>query len=131
MGKHTKMVIILVVYEFYGEGEGFWRRIKRRLHLPKIRTDRQTLWFLGKLHFPKILFFQVAPAPKGQMSLVHGGLVGVPGPLKISVFRIRIIWPDPDPDPDPDPYEETLIWIRVPKQNRDKLAYKSTKIIKI
>ena len=42
--------------------------------------------------------------------------------------RIRIIWPDPDPDP--DPYQETLIWIRVPKQNRDKLAYKSTKIIK-
>ena len=45
---------------------------------------------------------------------------------------------DPDPvgsvllaDPDPDPYQETLIWIRVPKQNRDKLAYKSTKIIKI
>ena len=24
--------------------------------------------------------------------------------------RIRIIWPDPDP------YQETLIWIRVPKQ---------------
>ena len=39
--------------------------------------------------------------------------------------RIRIIWPDPDP------YQETLIWIRVPKKNRDKLAYKSTKIIKI
>ena len=32
--------------------------------------------------------------------------------------RIRIIWPDPDPDP----YQETLIWIRVPKKNRDKLA---------
>ena len=30
-----------------------------------------------------------------------------------------------------DPDQETLIWIRVPKQNRDKLAYKSTKIIKI
>ena len=43
--------------------------------------------------------------------------------------RIRIIWPDPDLDP--DPYQETLIWILVPKQNRDKLAYKSTKIIKI
>ena len=45
---------------------------------------------------------------------------------------------DPDPEPvgsvllaDPGPYQETLIWIRVPKQNRDKLAYKSTKIIKI
>ena len=37
--------------------------------------------------------------------------------------RIRIIWPDP--------YQETLIWIRVPKNNCDKLAYKSTKIIKI
>ena len=45
-----------------------------------------------------------------------------------------------DPDPvgfvslarmDPDPYRETLILIRVPKKNRDKLAYKSTKIIKI
>ena len=32
---------------------------------------------------------------------------------------------------DPDPYQETLIWIRVPKKNRDKFAYKSTKIIKI
>ena len=32
---------------------------------------------------------------------------------------------------DPDPYQESLIWIRVPKKNRDKLAYKSTKIIKI
>jgi len=30
-----------------------------------------------------------------------------------------------------DPYQETLIWIRVPKKNRDKIAYKSTKIIKI
>ena len=30
-------------------------------------------------------------------------------------------------DPDPDPYQETLIWIRVPKKNRDKLAYKSKK----
>ena len=39
--------------------------------------------------------------------------------------RIRIIWPDPDP------HQEALIWIRVPKKNRDKLAYKSTKIIKI
>ena len=48
---------------------------------------------------------------------------------------------DPDLDPDPvgsvslaripDPYQETLIWIRVQKKNRDKLAYKSTKIIKI
>ena len=38
---------------------------------------------------------------------------------------IRIIGPDPDP------LQETLIWIRVPKKNRDKLAYKSTKIIKI
>ena len=45
--------------------------------------------------------------------------------------RIRIIGQDPDPDPDPDPYQDTLIWIRVPKKNRDKLAYKSTKIIKI
>ena len=43
--------------------------------------------------------------------------------LEKSVFRIRIIWPDP--------HQETLIWIRVPKKNRDKLAYKSTKIIKI
>ena len=42
-----------------------------------------------------------------------------------SVFRIRII------SPDPDPLQETLIWIRVPKKDRDKLAYKSTKIIKI
>ena len=32
---------------------------------------------------------------------------------------------------DPDPYQEKLIWIRVPKKNSDKLAYKSTKIIKI
>ena len=40
--------------------------------------------------------------------------------------RIRIIGQDSDPDP----YQETLIWIRVPKKNRDKLAYKSTKIIK-
>ena len=31
---------------------------------------------------------------------------------------IRIIWPDPDP------LQETLIWIRVVKKNRDKLAYK-------
>jgi len=31
---------------------------------------------------------------------------------------------------DPDPHQETLIWIRVPQKNRDKLAYKSTKIIK-
>ena len=43
--------------------------------------------------------------------------------------RIRIIWSDPDPDP--DPYQETLIWIWVPKIIRDKLAYKSTKIIKV
>ena len=43
--------------------------------------------------------------------------------------RIRIIGPDRDPDP--DPHQETLIWIRVPKKNCDKLAYKSTKIIKI
>ena len=41
--------------------------------------------------------------------------------------RIRIIGQDPDPDP----YQETLIWIRVPKKNRDKHAYKSTKIIEI
>ena len=40
-------------------------------------------------------------------------------------IRIRIIGPDPDP------LQEMLIWIRVPKKNRDKLAYKSTKIIKI
>ena len=39
--------------------------------------------------------------------------------------RIRIICPDPDQ------YQETLIWIRVTKKNRDKLAYKSTKIIKM
>ena len=34
--------------------------------------------------------------------------------------RIRIIWPDPDP------LQETLIWIRVVKENLDKLelAYK-------
>ena len=31
---------------------------------------------------------------------------------------IRIIWPDPDP------LQEKLIWIRVAKKNRDKLAYK-------
>ena len=36
--------------------------------------------------------------------------------------RIRIIWPDPDPHP----HQETLTWIRLPKKNRDKLAYKST-----
>ena len=24
-------------------------------------------------------------------------------------------------DPDPDPHQETLIWIRVPKKNHDKL----------
>ena len=30
-----------------------------------------------------------------------------------------------------DPLKETLIWIRVPKKNCDKLAYKLTKIIKI
>ena len=49
--------------------------------------------------------------------------------VNFSVFRIRIriIWPDPDPDP----HQEALIWIRVPTKNRDKLAYKSTKIIKI
>ena len=40
-------------------------------------------------------------------------------------IRIRIIWPDPDP------LQETLIWILVAKKNRDKLAYKSTKIIRI
>ena len=38
---------------------------------------------------------------------------------------IRIIGPDPDP------LQETFIWIRVPKKSLDKLAYKSTKIIKI
>ena len=51
-------------------GEGILRRSKRRRHLPKMRTfqnsdffwggtdrqtdrptDRQTLWFIGKLHF--------------------------------------------------------------------------------
>ena len=32
---------------------------------------------------------------------------------------------------DPVPHQETFIWIRVPKKNRNKLAYKSTKIIKI
>ena len=37
--------------------------------------------------------------------------------------RIRIIGPDP--------LKETFIWIRVPNKDRDKLAYKSTKIIKI
>ena len=40
---------------------------------------------------------------------------------------IRIIWPDPDPDP----LQETLIRIRVAKKNRDELACKSTKIIRI
>ena len=32
---------------------------------------------------------------------------------------------------DPDPDQETLIWIQVPNKNRDKLAFKSTKFIKI
>ena len=44
-------------------GEGFLKRRKRRRHLPKSRTfkkkfrqtDRQTLWFIGKLHFQKDL----------------------------------------------------------------------------
>ena len=40
--------------------------------------------------------------------------------------RIRIISLDPDLA-----LQETLIWIRLPKINRDKLAYKSIKIIKI
>ena len=39
------------------------------------------------------------------------------------VFRIRIIWPDPDP------LLETWIRIWVTK-NLDKVAYKSTKIIR-
>ena len=45
----------------------------------------------------------------------------------VFLIRIRIIGQDPDPDL----YQETLIWIRVPKKNPDKLAYKSTKILKI
>ena len=34
-------------------------------------------------------------------------------------------------DSDPDPPQETLIWIRVVKKNREKPAYKKTKIIRI
>ena len=37
---------------------------------------------------------------------------------------IRIIWPGPDPDQ----LQETLIWIRVAKNNSGKLGYNSTKI---
>ena len=45
-------------------GEDFFRRNERRRHLPKIGhfcgktarpSDRQTLWFLGKLHFQTYL----------------------------------------------------------------------------
>ena len=48
-----------------------------------------------------------------------------------------VLDPDPvesisfEPDLDPDPLQETLIWIRVANKNSDKLAYKSTKIIRI
>ena len=44
--------------------------------------------------------------------------MAVPAHILKAVFRIRIriIWPDPVPDP----YQEKLIWIRVPKQNRPK-----------
>ena len=54
-----------------------------------------------------------------------------------AVWYLPVRVSDPDPGririigQDPDPYQETLIWIRVLKKNRDKLAYKSTKIIKI
>ena len=44
-------------------GEEFQKRSKRRRHLPKIGqfyltdrpTDRQSLWFIGKLHFQKLV----------------------------------------------------------------------------
>ena len=39
-----------------------------------------------------------------------------------SVFRIRIIGPDPDP------LQETLIWIWVPKKNRDNSQTKQQEI---
>ena len=55
------MLINYTVQKHSGEGrEGFLRRHKRRRHFPKILTskkmrtfflDRQTLFFIGKLHF--------------------------------------------------------------------------------
>ena len=75
--------------------------------------------FLKGLFSEKLFFSEIKPM--GAQYFDNRAPIALRGP-KCSVS---------DPDPDPDPDQETLIWIRVPKKNCDKLAYKSTKIIKI